>query len=155
VVANSEVIKRLVVLIADSRSYSRTLLRTMLLQLGVKKVHDAGDTAAVIGAIGSFNPDILIIDWSLATLNSHETLRAVRNSWSNSGPDLPVIVLSNSGESTAVEKAIQLGVPDFMIWPISPKMLQQRLLGIVKKARKAAQTYKRDAQAQESVNDGL
>jgi PleD family two-component response regulator len=62
-VANSEVIKHLVVLIADSRPHSRGLLRSMLLQLEVKKIHEVVDGAAALDAIVTVNPDVMILDW--------------------------------------------------------------------------------------------
>jgi PleD family two-component response regulator len=142
-VENAEVIKRLVILIADSRPHSRALLRSMLLQLEVKKIHEVSDGAAVLDAILAVNPDILIVDWELPVLSAPEVLRMVRSPRTNPNPDLPIIVLSSTGESRCVHKAIKHGAPHFMVWPISPKMLQQRLLGIVTKARKTVLAHKR------------
>jgi hypothetical protein len=42
------------------------------------------------------------------------------------------------------------GTPYFMVWPISPKMLQQRLLGIVTEARNTARNYMRKVSASAS-----
>jgi two-component system chemotaxis response regulator CheY len=141
-VANAEVIKRLVILIADGRPHSRALLRSMLLQLEVKKIHEAIDGPAALDAIAVVSPDVMILDWELPVLNAAEVLRRVRSSTTDRYPDLPIIVLSSSGQSRDVHKAIKHGAPHFMVWPISPKMLQQRLVGIVVKARETALAYK-------------
>jgi two-component system chemotaxis response regulator CheY len=146
-VANADVIKRLDILIDDGRSYSRSLLRSMLLQLEVKKIHEVGDGLAALDAIGTFTPDVLIVDWDLPILNAREVLLAARHSGFLSSPDPPVIVLSSSGESAQVHEAKKFGVPHFMVWPISPKMLQDRLLEIVKAARRSARIYKRKGQS--------
>ena len=127
-VANSEVIKHLVVLIADNRPHSRALLRSMLLQLEVKKIHEVGDGAAALEAIGAVSPDVMILDWDLPVLSAREVLRRARSPGAYQNPDLPIIVLSSSGQSAHVHEAMALGAPYFMVWPISPKMLQQRLL---------------------------
>ena len=56
IVANAEVIKRLVILIADGRPHPRALLRSMLSQLEVKSIHEAIDGAAALEAIVTINP---------------------------------------------------------------------------------------------------
>ena len=147
VVANAEVIKRLVILIADGRPHPRALLRSMLLQLEVKNIHEATDGAAALETIENVNPDVMILDWELPVFNATELLRMVRSSTTLPYPDLPVIVLSSSGQSRDVHKAMKHGAPHFMVWPISTKMLQQRLSGIVEKARKTALAYKHTSDA--------
>jgi DNA-binding NarL/FixJ family response regulator len=145
-VANAEVIKRLVILIADCRPHSRALLRAILLQLEVKKIHEAADGAAALDAIAAVNPDVLILDWDLPGVSAPEVLRKARSP-GNANPDLPIIVLSSFGQSTYVHEAMKYGAPHFMVWPISPKMVQQRLLGIVADARRTALAYKRKISA--------
>lgn len=141
-IANAEVIKRLVILVADSKAYSRGLLRSMLFQLEIKKIHEVMDGAAAVDAIYEVNPDVVILDWDLPVISTRELLRMARSPGMLPNPNLPIIVLSNSGEVASVHEAIQLGAPQIMVWPISPKMLEQRLVGIVKKARKVARAYK-------------
>ena len=137
-VANSEVIKRLAVLIVESRPHSRALLRSMLLQLEVKKIHEVADGAGALNALVAFSPDVMILDWGLSVPSAREVLRMARSPDFNPTPDLPIIVVSSSGESASVHEAMELGAPYFLVWPISPKMLQQRFLAIVADARSTA-----------------
>jgi two-component system chemotaxis response regulator CheY len=140
-VANTQVMKRLVTLVADSRPYSRVLLRSMLLQLEIKKIHEASDGAAAIDSIIAINPDVMILDWDIGVISAREVLGMARNPAVIPNPGLPIIVTSSSGHSALVHEAIDLGARHFMVRPISPKMLQQRLIGIVKDARRAARFY--------------
>jgi PleD family two-component response regulator len=149
-VANVEVIKRLVVLIADSRPHPRALLRSMLLQLEVKKIHEVTDGAAALAALSTLNPDVMILDWNLAVIGARDVLRMARSSSTNPNPNVPIIVLSSSGQIEYVHEAMKHGTPYFMVWPISPKMLQQRLLGIVTEARNTARNYMRKVSASAS-----
>ena len=114
--------------------YSRALMRSMLLQLEIKAVHEAVDGAAAIDVICAVNPDVMIVDWDLPVLNVREVLRMVRTSSAIANPNLPVIVVSSSGQSADVHDAIKLGAQHFMVRPISPKMLEQRLRSIMKAA---------------------
>ena len=72
-VANSEVIKRLAVLIVESRPHSRALLRSMLLQLEVKKIHEVADGAGALNALVAFSPDVMIAPSEQATFLIHAT----------------------------------------------------------------------------------
>jgi len=151
--ANAEAIKGLVILMADGKSYSRSLLRSILLQLGVKSIHDVGDGAAALAAVRTISPDIVIVDWELPILSGADVLRMIRASKAFSNPNLPVIVISSSGQIECVREANKLGVRHFLVRPISPKTLEQRLVGIVKESRKSAlkrkydiETLRQDAQ---------
>ena len=141
-VANAEIVKGLVILTADSKSYSRALLRSMLLQLGAKSIHEVGDGAAALDAIRTISPDVMILDWDLPVLSMIDVLRMVRAPGVFPNPNLPIMVISSSGQSAYVHEAIKLGAQQFLVRPISPKMLEQRLLSIVPEFRKAALAYK-------------
>jgi two-component system chemotaxis response regulator CheY len=137
---NARLISKLVILIADSKPYSRALLRSMLLQLEIKAIHEATDGAAALDALSQINPDAMIVDWNLAVLDVPEVLRMIRMPGMVPNPDLPVLVVSSSGQSEYVHNAIKSGAQQFMVRPISPKMLEQRLVSIVKDVRKLRST---------------
>ena len=137
IAANAIALKGLAILLADGRLYSRALMRSMLSQLEIKTIHEAVDGASAIDLICAVNPDVMIVDWDLPVLNVRDVLRMVRTSSAIPNPNLPIIVVSSSGQSADVHDAIKLGAQQFMIRPISPKMLEQRLRSIVKAARKA------------------
>lgn len=137
IAANDIALKSLAILLADGKLYSRALMRSMLLQLEIKAIHEAADGAAAIDVICAVNPDVMIVDWDLPVLNVRDVLRMVRTSSAIPNPNLPIIVVSSSGQSADVHDAIKLGAQQFMVRPISPKMLEQRLRSIVKAAQKA------------------
>ncbi|HEY5606709.1 MAG TPA: response regulator [Alphaproteobacteria bacterium] len=125
----------IVVLVADSNPYMRRLTRMMLTNLGVKSIYEAGDGIATIDAIRTVNPDVMILEWELPVLDGREVMRIVRSPGVFPKPNLPVIMLSDRGLRSRVTTAIRLGVHEFLVKPISPKTLQQRLLGIMLKPR--------------------
>ena len=121
----------LVVLIADSNPYTRRLTRIMLTNLGVKSTYEAGDGIAAIEAIRTVNPDVMILDWDMPVLDGCEVMRIVRSPGVFPKANLPIIMLTDDGLQSRVTAAIRLGVHEFLVKPISPKTLQQRLLGII------------------------
>ncbi|MGH6739856.1 MAG: response regulator [Bradyrhizobium sp.] len=125
----------LVVLVADSNAFTRRLTRSMLGNLGCKSIYEASDGLATIDAIRTVNPDAVILDWDLPVLDGREVMRIVRTPGEFSKPNVPIIMLTDLGLRSRVTTAIRLGVHEFLVKPISPKTLQQRLLGIVLKPR--------------------
>jgi CheY-like chemotaxis protein len=121
----------LVVLIADSNAYTRRLTRMMLTNLGTKSIYEAADGAVVLEAIRTVNPDVMILDWEMPILDGREVMRIVRSPGVFPKPNLPIIMLTDRGLRSRVTTAIRLGVHEFLVKPISPKTLQQRLLGII------------------------
>ena len=121
----------LVVLIADSNAYSRRLTRMMLTNLGIKSTYEPGDGVAALDAIRSVNPDVMIVDWDMPVLDGSEVMRIVRAPGVFPKANLPIIMLTDLGLQSRVAAAMRLGVHEFLVKPISPKTLQQRLLGII------------------------
>ena len=77
----------------------------------------------------------MILDWDMPILDGREVMRIVRSPGVFPKPNVPTIMLSDRGLRSRVTTAIRLGVHEFLVKPISPKTLQQRLLGIVLKPR--------------------
>ena len=121
----------LVVLIADSNPYTRRLTRMMLTNLGIKSTYESGDGLAALDAIRSVNPDVLVMDWDMPLMDGREVMRIVRSPGVHPKANLPIIMLTDIGLQSRVTAAIRLGVHEFLVKPISPKTLQQRLLGII------------------------
>jgi CheY-like chemotaxis protein len=124
-------IEKLVVLISDSNAYTRKLTRMMLVNLGAKAIYEATDGMAALDAIRTINPDVMILDWDMPILDGREVMRIVRSPGVFPKPNLPIIMLTDRGLRSRVTMAIRLGVHEFLVKPISPLILQQRLLGIV------------------------
>ena len=121
----------LVVLIADSNPYTRRLTRMMLTNLGIKSTYESCDGVAALDAIRSVNPDVLVMDWDMPLMDGREVMRIVRSPGVHPKANLPIIMLTDIGLQSRVTAAIRLGVHEFLVKPISPKTLQQRLLGLI------------------------
>jgi two-component system, chemotaxis family, chemotaxis protein CheY len=133
--AAEKAIESLVILVADSNPFTRRLTRTMLQNLGAKSIYEVADGVAALEAIRSVSPDVMIVDWDMMVLDGREVTRIVRSPGVFPKPNLPIIMLTDIGKRSRVHQAMRLGVHELLVKPISPKTLQQRLLGIVLKPR--------------------
>lgn len=128
-------IENLVILVADSNLYTRKLTRMMLVNLGARSIYEVGDGVSALDGIRTISPDVMILDWDLPVLDGAEVTRIVRSPGVFPKPNLPIVMMTDLGLRTRVTSALRLGVHEFLVKPVSPKILQQRLLGIVLKPR--------------------
>jgi two-component system chemotaxis response regulator CheY len=126
-----DAIENLVILVADASSYNRRLTRAMLVNSGAKSIYEVGDGVAALDAIRNVNPDVMVLTWDLPGLDGPEVMRIVRSPEVFPKPNLPIIMISDTGQRSRVIASIRLGAHELLVRPISPKALQQRLLGIL------------------------
>jgi CheY-like chemotaxis protein len=133
-------IEGLVVLVADSNAYMRRLIRVMLINSGVKAIYEAGDGGAALEQIRNLSPDVLIIEWDLPVLSGAEVMRIVRSPGVFPKSNLPIIILTEDSLHSRVLAAARLGAHEFLVKPVSAKLLQERLLDLVLAPRPMVRT---------------
>jgi CheY-like chemotaxis protein len=124
------------VLIIDDEPYTRKVIRTLLMTMGVKRIQEAGDGHSGLDAVCTFTPDIVICDWAMPGLDGPGFVRAVRSPESFPYPDVPIIMLTGHGERSRVMQAAKLGVHEYLLKPVSSGGLQARLLSVINHPRK-------------------
>ena len=123
------------VLVVDDNPYMRKVLRNLLINIGVKYVNEAADGIAGLDSIRMLAPDIVLLDWEMPLLNGAELVRIVRAPGVFPVPDVPIIMLTGHGERRRVIEAVQIGVNEFLLKPVSSKALQDRLVSVLAKPR--------------------
>jgi CheY-like chemotaxis protein len=119
------------VLIVDDEHYSRKVIRTLLTAIGVTQTLEATDGASGLEAIQVNKPDIVLLDWEMPGMDGPEFMRNVRAPDRFLYPDVPVIMLTGHGEKARVVEAVNLGVHEFLLKPVSSTALLTRILGVV------------------------
>lgn len=132
-------IQKLTVLVVDDNAFMRNVVRSLLLNIGVKKVVEAGDGIAALEMIREVSPDVVVLDWEMPLLNGPELVRIVRSPGVFPMPDIPIIMLTGYGERWRIVEAVRLGVNEFLCKPVSAKVLMDRLISILIKPRASVQ----------------
>jgi CheY-like chemotaxis protein len=127
------------VLIVDDNQFMRKVVRTLLMNVGVKNVYEAADGIAALEHIRMFEPDLVILDWELPLLTGPELARIVRSPGVFPKPDVPIIMLTGYGERWRVIEAAKLGINEFLIKPVSAKTLRDRMVSILARPRASVQ----------------
>jgi two-component system, OmpR family, alkaline phosphatase synthesis response regulator PhoP len=71
------------------------------------------DGDAVIGSLEKDKPDIIMLDIIMPSKNGFEVLGDIK--MSNDFKKIPVIILSNLGQETDVDKGKELGAVDYLV----------------------------------------
>ncbi len=126
----SQQLAALKVLIVDDESTMPKVTRSLLHVIGIEDIYDANDGNSGLEAICRWNPDVVILDWSMPSPNGPEFVRQVRATGHFPSPDVPIIMLTAHGECSRVVDAVRLGVK-----PVSSTALLARLVSILAKPR--------------------
>jgi CheY-like chemotaxis protein len=123
----------------DDNQYTRKMLRMMLINLGAKMIYEAADGVAALEVVRAADPDIMILDWEMPMLTGAHVMRIVRSPGVFPKPNLPIIMLTAYGQRSRVNAALRLGINEFLVKPISPKALHDRLLSVLVNPRPMVQ----------------
>jgi CheY-like chemotaxis protein len=131
----SEQIAALKVLIVDDEAAMRKVTRSLLHVIGVQDIYEANDGRSGLEAICRWNPDVVILDWSMPSPNGPEFVRHVRAPGRFPYPDVAIIMLTAHGERSRVVEAVRLGVNEFLLKPVSSTALLARFVSVLSKPR--------------------
>jgi two-component system chemotaxis response regulator CheY len=123
------------VLVVDDEHYMRKVVRTLLMSIGVRTIYEAADGPEGLELIRTVMPDIVILDWEMPGLDGAAFVRMVRSPQTFPVPNIPIIMLTGHGERSRVIEAVEIGVNEFLLKPVSSKALRDRLIAVLAKPR--------------------
>jgi two-component system chemotaxis response regulator CheY len=124
------------VLIVDDESGTRKVTRTLLQAIGVHDIYEAFDGRSGLEVVCLFAPDLVLLDWEMPSPNGPEFVRTVRSPDAFPFPDVPIIMLTGHSERARVVEAVQLGVNEYLLKPVSTKALLARIASVLTKPRR-------------------
>jgi CheY-like chemotaxis protein len=118
-------------LVSDENPHMRRILRTLLHSFGTREVAEAEDGATALEIYRTTLPDIIITDYETPIFSGIELTHIIRQPDAKFNPFVPIIMLTGYSEKRRVTIARDAGVTEFMVKPISAKLLHQRILSVV------------------------
>ena len=114
------------VLVVDDLRFMRTIIRDILETAGIEVIGEAENGAECLDQYEEVQPDLVLLDITMPVMDGIETLRELKNRYSDS----TIIMCSALGQQEYIIKAIQLGAKDFIVKPFNP----ERMLSAIHKA---------------------
>lgn len=133
-------IENLNFLVVDDDANMRHLIMTILSSLGVKNSATAGSVEKGFGKLYKFDADIVICDLRMEPLDGIEFTKRIRNHDTSPNRYLPIIMLTGHSEQSAVERARDAGVHEFLAKPVSATKLYAKIKSIIEHPRSFIRT---------------
>lgn len=119
------------ILLVDDDATIREHLPPVLRRAGLQ-VRCAADGAEALREIAADRPDLVVLDVMMPVLDGRETLRRIRAddgvAW------LPVILLTQVGESFERAAALDEGADDYLNKPFDPQELMARIRAVLRRS---------------------
>ncbi len=115
------------VLIAEDNADSALLLKSVLEDMGIKKIDVVEDGRAAVRALENCSPpyDAVLCDWDMPEMNGLEVRKAIKPLAKLR--DMHFMMVTASSESTRIREAIMNGVNDYIIKPVDLNILETKL----------------------------
>lgn len=119
------------VLLVDDDSCSREILKTLLEELGLEKIHEEEQGEKGLNALHKEGSryDLVLCDWNMPGMTGLELLKTIRTE--ERFKSLPFIMVTGVGDVQNIQEAIQSGVSDYVVKPIDIAVLETKIEKIV------------------------
>ena len=118
------------ILIVDDVKTMRSIIRKMLKTLNIGNVlHLAENGLEGLRILNSTRVDLAIIDWKMPIMGGRQMLETIRND--TSLRDLPVLIVTAESEKEIVLEAAEIEVEGYLIKPLTPAVLDEKIKSIV------------------------
>lgn len=122
-------------LVVDDNRHMRELVTAILNALEMTRIRPAPDGAEAIHELRAHEIDLVITDWLMDPVCGIELVRWIRTSAESPDPFMPVIMISSYTTPDRVVEARGAGINEFLVKPLSPRSLYQRIANLVERPR--------------------
>lgn len=109
----------------------RHLLSEMLRSFGVNKIHFADSGRQAIQRFQEIDIDVVLVDAMVEPVDGYEFTRMVRNNTELPNRFLPIIFLTGHADMQSVLRARDAGATEFLVKPLSPAVLYERMVYVI------------------------
>jgi CheY-like chemotaxis protein len=125
---------RLSVIIIEPVSHMRTILRSIVHDLGVTDTRETDDVESAFEMFKERPADLIFTDWS-DDVDAIQFLSLVRRADDSPDKTVPIIVVTANTDLGAVFKARDSGMTEYLAKPISANLVQARLRAAIGQPR--------------------
>jgi two-component system, chemotaxis family, chemotaxis protein CheY len=119
------------ILLVDDNQHMRAIAGAILKSAGIRRIHEVDDGAEALKAMKHLPVDLAIVDFNMFPLDGVEFTRLVRNSPDSANPYLPIIMMTGHSERAKVQLARDAGVTEFVVKPVTPKAMLDRIHAVI------------------------
>ncbi len=135
---HSAVLQGLKVLVVEDVDSIRSLVVRIVESLGAGQVSQAMGIESALAEL-EHNPfDIVLLDYELNGRDGLVVLKKLREDSEHFNHDTPVVLLTGHAEAHIVAEAMGAGADDYLVKPVMPDKLGQRIAKVLEKRHEEA-----------------
>ena len=114
-------------LVVDPDKHYRSILRSVLRNYGCGHIEDAGSVNQAFQLIPCFEPVIIFVECNLPDISGLDFVHLVRSAKFLPRHDYPIMLMTSLVRKSMVIKAAKFGADAFVLKPIQPSIIYERL----------------------------
>jgi two-component system chemotaxis response regulator CheY len=118
------------ILILDDEPFIRSTIKAALRVVGRFIVSEAADGETALRMLPTSRPDLVLCDVNMAPMNGLQFVERLRAQPDPELRDLAVVMITTQADVATVQNAGQLRISGYLVKPVSPKQLGDRLRAI-------------------------
>lgn len=120
-------------LVVDDDRFSRSLIKTTLMQLGGYKISEQPSGVQALETLRTEDISVVLLDHEMPGLTGLELARLIRKGEEGvKNKNVPIIIITGNTEARTVKEAQISGISEYLLKPISPLALEKRLAKVLK-----------------------
>lgn len=120
----------MLVQIVDDNDTNLLLFQQLALRVGPDiEVHTYADPVAALESCRQTVPDMVVVDYMMPAMDGHQYVEAVRKL--PGFRDVPIVMVTAAAERSVRQKALELGVTDFLTKPVDPSEVRVRFSNLL------------------------
>ena len=128
-------LKNLRILVIDGNQPVRTLIRSILMDLGFGTIDLAKNTEEAWTLYCAHRPDMILLDWRLDDNESLDFVKRIRTDESSPAQHVPLVIMTGHTNKERVVMARDTGVTEFLIKPFTITALTRHFTNLIEKPR--------------------
>jgi len=117
------------ILIVDDSSTMRRIISNTLKKIGYTDLIEAGDGKEALARMNEHVFNLIVTDWNMPNMDGLEFTRAVRAGAQGS---VPILMVTTNAAKTDVIEALKAGVNNYVVKPMTPETLEEKIKAIFK-----------------------
>ena len=127
---NEATLKGARILMLDDEVGNTCLMTNFLNRIGYTCLESLNDSAAIFEKVGSFSPDLLLLDLSMPGIDGFQVLEGLRKNRSTDD-QIPVLVITGDATAQNKRRALAAGATDLLSKPFDASEVSMRIRNLL------------------------